>query len=209
MKKVYVIDSNYPADHYAERADGVVAQHILKALGIRADLRLALDRKHFRKAVRRALRKGCDVLHISTHGDANSIAICSDQPGGGNPEGFAWDEFVGLFQGRHEAPTALVISACNGTARGLARAFRAAGRRPKIIIGSSDGRYPADYVAAWAILYRRFKRGGIRRKVARRALADITAVVHPNFRYLRWDEGRQTYLHYPGISARFDVVKRD
>lgn len=209
MKKVYIVDSNYPADHYAERADGIVAQHILKALGIRADLRLALDREHFRKAVRRALRKGCDVLHVSTHGDADSIGICGGHPGSGDPEGFAWDEFVELFQGRHEAPTALVMSACNGAARALARAFAVAERRPMIIIGSSDERYPADYVAAWALLYRRFKRKGIRRKVARRALADIAAVVHPNFRYLRWDEGRRTYLHYPGIGTRFDVVERD
>jgi len=208
MKTVYIIDSNYPADHYAERADGIVAQHILKALGIQTDLRLALDREHFRKAVRRALRQGCDVLHISTHGDDDSIAVCNDHPGSGLPEGFHWDEFVSLFQGRYDAPTALVMSACNGASTRLAQAFAAARNRPKIIIGSSDERYPADYVAAWALLYRRFKRKGIKRGVAQRALADISAAVHKNFRYLRWDDGRKRYLRYPGTGARFDIIER-
>lgn len=208
MKTVYIIDSNYPEDHYAERADGIVAQQILKALGIKADLRLALDRDHFRKAVRRALKAGCDVLHVSTHGDAKSIAICNDRPGSGLPEGFSWKEFVGLFQGRYDAPTALVMSACNGASSGLARTFAAAKKRPKIIIGSSDDQFPADYVAAWALLYRHFKRKGIKRNVAQRALADISAVVHKNFRYLRWDDKRARYRRYPGPGARFDVIER-
>jgi hypothetical protein len=208
VKTVYIIDSNYPDDYYAERADGIVAQQILKALGIKADLRLALDREHFRKALKRALKAGCDVLHISTHGDDKSIAICNDRPGSGLPEGIFWEEFVGLFQGRHAAPTALVMSACNGASSQLAQAFAAVKKRPKIIIGSSDDRFPADYVAAWALLYRRFKRKGIKRRVAQRALADISAAVHKNFRYLRWDDERARYLRYPGTGARFDVIER-
>jgi len=35
MRTVYIIDSNYPKDHYLDRADGPIAQQILKALGIR------------------------------------------------------------------------------------------------------------------------------------------------------------------------------
>lgn len=208
MRTVYIIDSNYPEDHYAERADGIVAQYILKALGIKADLRIALDRKHFRKAVKRALHAGCDVLHVSTHGNEESIAVCNDQRGSGLPEGYEWREFVDLFQGRYDPPTALVMSACNGASIGLAQAFTVAKKRPTIIIGSSDGRSPADYVAAWALLYRRFKRKGIKRNVAQQALEDIGAVVHRNFRYLRWDDKRARYLRYPGVGARFDVIER-
>jgi len=208
VKTVYIVDSNYPEDYYAELADGIVAQHILKALGINADLRLALDRDHFRKAVKRALKAGCDVLHVSTHGDDKSIAICNDRPGSDLPEGIFWEEFVGLFQGRYCAPTALVMSACKGASSDLARAFATAKKRPKIIIGSSDSRSRADYVAAWALLYRHFKRNGIKRSVAKRALADIGAAVHRNFRYLRWDDRRARYLRYPGTGVRFDVIER-
>jgi hypothetical protein len=75
MRKVFIIDSNYPEDHYLDRADGVIAQHILKAHNIRADLRLALVREYFEAAVHRALKDGCDVLHISCHGDVDGIGL--------------------------------------------------------------------------------------------------------------------------------------
>ncbi|MBY0250376.1 MAG: hypothetical protein K2X54_03175, partial [Methylobacterium organophilum] len=67
----------------------------------------------------------------------------------------------------------------------------------------------AHYVAAWALLYRRFKRSGIDRDAAQQALEDICAVVHKDFRYLRWDDGRERYLRYPGLHARFDVIERE
>lgn len=207
--KVYIIDSNYPEDHYSEKADGIVAQHILKALGVAADLRLALDKEHFGKAVTRALENGCDVLHVSTHGNDESIAVCNDQRGSGLPEGFDWDEFVSLFQGPHQPPKALVMSACAGASIALGQAFARAEKRPRIIIGSSDDRYPADYVAAWALLYRLFKQKGIKRSVAQRALADIGATVCPSFRYLRWNDERKRYLQYPGRNTRFEVVESD
>lgn len=206
--KVFIIDSNYPEDYYSECADGIVAQHILKALGIAADLRLALDRERFAKAVRRALRKGCDVLHVSTHGNDESIALCNDQRGSGQHEGLDWDEFVELFQGRYDAPTALVMSACCGASTALGAAFAAVDRRPKIILGSSDDRRPADYVAAWALLYRAFREQGIKRRVAQEVLAGICATVHRNFRYLRWDDNRQRYLQYPGAAKLFEVKEQ-
>jgi hypothetical protein len=209
LRKVYIIDSNYPEDHFLDRADGAIAQHILKALGVRPDLRLALDRDHFRMAVTRATRARCDILHISTHGDENGIAICNDVRGSRLPQGFEWEEFVGLFQGSYDAPDALVMATCNGASSGLARAFSRVDKRPNIIIGSTDERYPVDYVAAWALLYRRFKRSGINRDAAQRALEDICAVVHRNFRYLRWDDERERYLRYPGTGTRFDVMERD
>ena len=211
LRTVYIIDSNYPVDHYADRADGAITQNILKALGIKADLRLALDREYFKKAITRATKAGCDVLHISTHGDENGISVCSDSddPRSKLPRGYLWKEFVGLFQGPFDAPDALVMSACNGASSGLARAFAGVSKRPNIIIGSTDELYPSDYVAAWALLYRLFKRKGIDRDSAQRALGDICAVVHKSFRYLRWDDDRQSYRRYPGAGTLFDVIERE
>jgi hypothetical protein len=208
LKKVYVIDSNYPEDHFLERADGIIVQHVLRALGIRADLKLALDRDHFRKAIVRATKAGCDVIHVSTHGNEDGIAVCNDIRGSRLPQGFEWPEFVELFQGHDEPPGALVMAACNGASSKLAKAFSNVPKRPKIIIGSTDERYPADYVAAWALLYRRFKRSGINRDAAQEVLEQICAVVHKNFRYFRWDEERERYLRYPGTGQRFDVIER-
>jgi len=208
MPKVFIIDSNFPEDHFHDRADGVVTQYILKALGLRADLRLALDRKHFTAGVKRALKARCDVLHISTHGDADGVALCDDQLGSSTRQGFTWVDFVGLFQGEQNVPTALVLAACKGASRGLVEAFAQAEKRPMIIVGSSDDRYPADYVAAWALLYRQFQRSGITRDTAQSALDSICAVVHKKFRYYRWDDSRNCYLLYPGQNTCFDIVKR-
>lgn len=208
MKKVYVIDSNYPEDHFSERADGIIVQHVLRALGIRADLKLALDRDHFRKAITRAIKASCDVIHVSTHGNKHGIAVCNDVRGSGLRQGFEWPDFVELFQRPDEPPQVLVMAACNGASSNLAKAFSNVPKRPKIIIGSTDARYPADYVAAWALLYRHFKRSGINRDAAQAVLEDICAVVHKNFRYLRWDENRERYLRYPGLGRRFDVIER-
>lgn len=208
MKKVYVIDSNYPEDHFFERADGIIVQHVLRALGISADLKLALDRDHFKKAVVRAIKAGCDVIHVSTHGNEDGIAVCNDIRDGSRPEGFEWEEFVGLFQGRGEPPKALIMAACNGASSKLAKAFASVPKRPKIIIGSTDERYPADYVAAWALLYRRFKRSGFKRDAAQEVLEQICAVVHENFRYFRWDDERERYLRYPGTGRQFDVIEQ-
>jgi hypothetical protein len=209
MRKVFVIDSNYPNDHYLDRADGSIAQAILKALGIRADLRLALDRECFKKAVTRATARGCDVLHISCHGDKDGIGLCNDDPDNPEaPQGYEWDEFVGLFQGKYEPPEALVMSACCGAASGLGHAFAKVEKRPSIIIGSRDKRYPADYVAAWSLLYRAFKKSGIDQEVAQEVLEAICAVVHKNFRYLRWSKERKRYLQYPGTDRLYKVSEK-
>jgi hypothetical protein len=207
MRVVYIIDSHYPEDYFAENADGPIAQQILKALSVRADLRIALDREHFRKAVTRATKAECDVLHIAGHGDDDGIALCIDPTR--TQEGLRWADFVAMFQGPYPPPKVLVMSACRGASSELGRAFSAVAKRPMMIIGSTDERYPADYVAAWALLYRRLKRKGMDIDAAQQVLEDICAVVHKNFRYLRWDEERERYLRYPGTGRRFDVVERE
>jgi len=209
MRTVYIIDSNYPKDHYVDRADGPIAQQILKALGIRADLRMALDREYFKKAVTRATAAGCDVLHISCHGDKDGVGLCNDDPDNEEaPQGYEWEEFVGLFQGKYEPPEALVMSACCGAASGLGHAFAKAKKRPSIIIGSRDKRFAADYVAAWSLLYRAFKRSGIHQEVAQEVLEAICAVVDKNFRYLRWSDEKQRYLQYPSAGKLYEVREK-
>jgi hypothetical protein len=207
MKTVYIIDSNYPEDHYLDRADGSITQYILKALNIRADLRLALDREYFETAVERALTDGCDVLHISCHGDDDGIGLTDDDPDIPSRQGILWDDFVDLFQGRHDPPQALVMSACCGASSKLGSAFTKVRKRPQMIIGPTDKRPAADYVAAWSLLYRVCRREGIKKDPTQNVLHDICAVVHENFRYLRWDDERERYLRYPGKGVQFEVVE--
>jgi len=97
------------------------------------------------------------------------------------------------------------MSACCGAASGLGHAFGRVSKRPNIIIGSTDKRYAADYVAVWALLYRGFKRSGINRDSAQELLGNICAVVHRNFRYLRWDDDGGRYRHFPGTGMQYQV----
>lgn len=45
--------------------------------------------------------------YLHTHGDENGIAIWDDVRGSRLPQGFEWEEFVGLFQGSYGALTPL------------------------------------------------------------------------------------------------------
>jgi hypothetical protein len=49
--KVFIIESSNPEDFYRRELDGSAAQGILNILGIRNELRLAMDREYFQKAI--------------------------------------------------------------------------------------------------------------------------------------------------------------
>jgi hypothetical protein len=201
MKTVFIIDTNYPEDHYHDRADGTIAQHILKAIGITADFRLAMNEVYLKKSIRRALAQKCDVIHLSCHGDDDGIGICDGSE-------LSWEHFADLFQAYESPPKALVMSSCRGAADGIKNAFENVPKRPTIIVGTTADKYPADYVAAWALLYRDFKRNGIDKGTAQEALKNICAVVDESFRYLRWDDTASKYLRFPGVRKKYEVIEK-
>jgi hypothetical protein len=100
------------------------------------------------------------------------------------------------------------MSACCGATDDLADEFEKAASRPKIIFGSTDERGYGEYAVAWTILYKLFRTDGVHRDAARKALRAIRAIVHRNFRYLRWHDDRQTYLQYPGEGRRYEITEK-
>ncbi|MCF6125689.1 hypothetical protein EN962_03675 [Mesorhizobium sp. M7A.F.Ca.CA.001.09.2.1] len=205
MNTVHIIDCHNANDYFADRQEGPIVQHLLKAVNIRAELHMALNRTKFGEAVVRAMEAECDVLHIAGHGNGDGIASSSGR------SGLLWADFVKMFQGSHPAPKILVMSTCCGASSGLGRAFSRSINRPKLIIGSSDARYFDDYVAAWALLYRRLNCKDIDIEAMQQVLDEICAVVDKSFRYLGWDDERERYVRYPHPRkrARFDVVERE
>ena len=197
--KVFIIESSYPKDFYKHQLDGIAAQGILNILGIRNELRFALDREHFEKAIADAKIQNCTVVHLSCHGDEDGIALTNNyQP--------SWDKFADLFQHHEWIPKALVMSACCGATSGIRDAFRNKPKKPGIIFGSSDGRSYGEYTVAWAMLYRRFKRDGINKDSAKLALKEIHAVVSDKFLYRRWSASRDSYVSYPGKGEKYAIT---
>ena len=50
--RVFIVKSAYPRDFFVERLDGLAACSFPSLLGTKSELRLALDKAHFKKAVR-------------------------------------------------------------------------------------------------------------------------------------------------------------
>jgi hypothetical protein len=197
---VFIIESSYPEDFYGQKLDGIAAQGILNILGVSNELRFALDRQHFEKAIADAKGLNSTVIHLSCHGDKHGVALTTNyQP--------SWDKFASFFQNNRWCPKALVMSACCGATSGLRSAFKNKSKRPEIIFGSSDERSYGEYTVAWAILYHRFKKEGINKESAQRALKDINAVVSDKFLYRRWSNSRKEYLSYPGKGKKYEIAE--
>ena len=98
--KVFIIESSNPEDFYRRELDGRAAQGILNNLGIRNELRLAMDREYFQKAIADAKTSDCTVIHLSCHGNKDGVALTSNyQP--------SWDKFASFFQNIRWCPKAL------------------------------------------------------------------------------------------------------
>ena len=198
--KVLIVESSYPGDFYKRELDGVSVAGLLNTIRVKNELRFVLDAKHLKHAIEECARREFDVLHVSSHGDENGIALA-------NNKGPTWDEFAGAFQQAPKAPKVLVMSSCCGASSGIGEAFASAEKRPGIILGSTKELSFSHYATAWAILYHNFRTKGVGRDSAQVALKQISAVVHKSFVYRRWDEGEAAYKVFPGHGVRYEVRK--
>ncbi|QEX15872.1 hypothetical protein FRZ44_11600 [Hypericibacter terrae] len=199
--KLLIIEASYPRDFFGERLDGLATFHLTKLLRINSKLVYALDKKHLEKAIALAAKGDYDVVHLSCHGADDGIAVTDNT-------NVDWPDFVRLFSVSGYSPKALIMSSCCGAADGLADEFEEAESQPEIIFGSTDERGYNEYAVAWAILYNLFEVDGVTRNAAREALRAINAIVHRNFRYLRWHDDRQEYVQYPGEGRQYEVTER-
>lgn len=197
--KVLIIESGSPSDFYNDQLDGNSTLRLLQLLNVKSEMHVALDERRLARALKLASEETFDVIHLSCHGDKKGVQLADGTE-------IDWKPLADLFQKYRVQPRALVMSACCGASSGIGDAFASVRLRPDIIFGSKDPRDYHDYAVAWAILYRIFCLYGVNRDTAQQALAHINAVVHPAFRYRRWDDGDGKYRFFPGTSARYGVV---
>jgi hypothetical protein len=199
--KLIIIEASNSKDFFDNRLDGLLTQHLANLLNIKTKLLYALDDYHLGQAIKFAALSKSNVMHPSCHGDKHGIAVT-------DKNNIDWPSFVKLFDINKYSPQALVMSSCCAADNSLARAFRKVKARPDIIFGSTDERYYNEYAVAWTILYNLFRNKGVEQTVAQEALGCISAIVHPSFKYLRWDEDHQNYRGYPRADQRFEVKER-
>jgi hypothetical protein len=200
--KVMIAESSYPTDFYKGELDGNSVSSLLKTIRIENLLRYVLDFDHLKKCVTECHKNKFDILHISSHGSEDGIALADDS----RP---SWGDFASLFDGRWEYPTVLVMSSCCGASSGIGDAFKKIEGGPAIIFGSTDALSFGEYAVAWSILYHRFNSDGITRSAAQLALQQITAVAHESFIYRRWDEKKKSFLRYPLPNRSFEISEVD
>jgi hypothetical protein len=193
-----IAESSYPRDFYNKALDGVSVSSLLTTIKISNDLRFVLDFSHLRKCVKECYDKKFDVLHVSSHGDENGIALADNSCP-------TWDEFAKLFKGLEGHPTALIMSACCGASSGIGEAFGKIEAGPAIIFGSTEPLNFSEYAVAWSILYHNFKTKGLTRSSSQTALQQMTAVVHKSFVYRRWDGEKGRYLIYPSTRKKYEI----
>jgi hypothetical protein len=196
---VLIIESSAAKDFYSDQLDGPATLQLLKVLNLEVKLRYAINKNIFKLALREAAEGNYNIVHISCHGTTEGLILADKS----KP---TWKELADVFQNYELKLDALVMSSCCGASSGIGNAFEKVKVRPNIIFGSTDSRYYDEYAVAWAILYRTFLNKKVTRDAAQDALAHITAVVEPSFRYRRWDDEKKRYLCYPGQSSKFGVI---
>ncbi|MET4349025.1 hypothetical protein [Bradyrhizobium sp. RT9a] len=199
--KVLIVESSGPQDFYSEELDGPLTYNLTKLLSINARLVYAVDEKHFKKAVARAAKLQCNVLHVSCHGREEGISLTDDTL-------IDWPDFVQIFTDNRYSPKALVMSSCWGAVDEIADEFEKVRFKPDIIFGATDDRCYNEYAVAWTILYNAFSQEGVDRDVAREALRAIYVTAHKNFRYLRWHDGKKEYVQFPGDSRKYEIIEK-
>lgn len=201
--KVLVIESGDAEDFYDNTLDGVSTHELLKLIGVSSELRFAVNKEYFEKALQHFAEKRFDVLHISAHGSTTAFYLAND-------DRIKWAHLAELFQTHKCAPDALVMSVCFAASEKIDEAFEAkhVKYRPGFIFGSTDARNYHDYAAAWSILYRVFRKKNFDRGRAKMALRHVNAVVHEAFVYRRWDEDEKYYKHFPVEGKAFEVVPK-
>ena len=139
--KVLIVESSGPQDVHG-------LWSLPSMLSINARLIYAVDEKHFKKAVARAAKLRCNVLHVSCHGREEGISLTDDTS-------IDWPDFVQMFTDNRYSPKALVMSSCWGAVDEIADEFEKVRFKPDIIFGATDDRCYNEYAVAWT-------NGGIR-----------------------------------------------
>jgi hypothetical protein len=184
---LFVIESLKYKDEGEERFEGRILRQILKLIDKRVEYIYIRTRKELGFALKEFRRSNLRYLHLSCHGDRESISLTLEDP-------LSFKEF-GTLARPYLDYRRLFISACDAATKGLA---------DEILINSScfslvgpcDDIKFADAALIWASFYRlafRINRDGMNRKAIREALGKTCNLFSVPFKYFRRYEGRNAY----------------
>jgi len=108
--KVFIAESNGPADVYSGRLDGFAANEVLKVSGTPSQYRLVYNREMLERAIQEAGEIGTDIFHLSCHGNETGVELTDGSFLG-------WDDLADMFNGFADDARILVNSSCGGRPR--------------------------------------------------------------------------------------------
>ena len=190
--KVFIAESVFPEDFYADDREGHVVEAMARVLHWKATYKIALNAETLCRAIKASSSGGYDILHLSCHGSAKGIQLTDETE-------LSWSELADCFQQVERIPQALVISSCVGGDGGIARAFRDRKRRPSVIFGA-EGKATRRITftgacITWPILYTALAKGGLTRDAFKDAVTKMNLITKHEFVYRRWHDGK--YRRYP------------
>lgn len=143
---VFVLESESASDLLDSRCEGHGVQEIVRLLEGKSVHRQVGTRAEFESELRIFARSGCDVLHISAHGNSECIALT-------NGETITWNELFTLLEPVINDKY-LFLSSCSafGSNR-LIKLFQSVDQRPFVVFGTSQDVLWPQALLAWSAIY--------------------------------------------------------
>lgn len=192
--RVFIAESNDPTNIYQGQMPGAAAREVLRAGGVRATYRAAVNTKMLERAIEEA--KGVDykVFHLQCHADDTKILLTDKTY-------IEWDTAVNMFGDLATPDRIFVNSACKGGHASVAEAFEKTEHRFGHILGPTGDATFYDLCIAWAILYNEMANADTTGEM------DIVQVLHRSVRKINHaiDAGRFAYMKWQSVVESYEI----
>jgi hypothetical protein len=164
------------------------------------------SRAEFENEVKIFARSGCDILHISAHGNADGIGFT-------NGDTLSWSElYTLLLPSIHDKY--LLLSSCSSFGSNqLIRLFEASDRRPFVVFGTPENVLWPQAFLAWVLVYHALNADEEPAEALRRALAAAYLATGRSFHACVFiderhtDDGKPTRFSWTGEQMLDRIVK--
>ena len=144
---VFILESEGASDLVDRRSEGEGLERLLPLMEYKCVLRKADCRAAFLNHLEVFSRSGCEILHISCHGNTQGLGLT-------NGDFVTWVELFAALK-KTNVPFILNLSSCEATGQDeLIKLFNSSDDRPFMIAGSSESLTWDEAFIAWGLIYR-------------------------------------------------------